>query len=277
MKRFTALLILEQLSQVATHPEGLTLDNPCANPSSSSRDTWLTYFPATSGQVFDTPCTTFADQHAAEVAGALPEDYSLTHALSYDPDLCSELIGKLFNLSACVATFSWPNCFDPTLHPAPRGRFLAISSFYWEFAVPLGIGEGGSSTATAARDTVEQLCLDPTMTECETCSETDCFETSYALTLLTDGFHFDDDEFELIEFVENINGQELSWTLGFAVNASAGDLERDYYVGMGKRKISVATFSIMMLIGWVVVALSLVAFVVFRRKHFNRYLHRPEE
>ena len=90
------------------------------------------------------------------------------------------------------------------------------------------------------------------------------------LSTLIDGFHFSSPEtFNQIEFVDSINGQEASWSLGFMTNKTNEIESRP-----GKRGISLTGMVIMVVLGSLLVLLGALAIAVFHRKHNNRLLHR---
>ena len=120
--------------------------------------------------------------------------------------------------SLCTATFSSGDCLDPTLYPTPAGDFFAVSSYYWEFGSPLDLGYGTPLAEIQAK--VDQACEGSDVIDCDYCSETDCFEFSYILAHLSQGYHFGEDSIDRVDYVLDVDGVEVSWAWGFVVEKS---------------------------------------------------------
>ena len=95
---------------------------------------------------------------------------------------------------------------------------------------------------------------------------------TYVMDVLTNGYKFDDDSFDSIEFVESVDGEEVAWNLGFIVNKS-NELEPNE-TSEGERKISGTVFGVLLAFGIVLILLCSVAIFFFHRSHYNRELNR---
>lgn len=137
-------------------------------------------------------------------------------------DACANRIRDLFSESKCHYTnCTWDASYQPTLH----GHFVAHSGFaYVGSFFNISIGDQLLKLKTSA----EKFCP-KTWPEVEAenpdrkiryLSEY-CFEALYAYTFLTHGLHFPPESND-VQIVENINGTEVNWSLGFMVNATKG-------------------------------------------------------
>jgi len=70
------------------------------------------------------------------------------------------------------------------------------------------------STLDDAKEAVELACTAPEAVECEGCTETDCFEVSYVLSVLES---YGVTELPSLTFADDVDGQEVAWTLGFVI------------------------------------------------------------
>lgn len=135
-------------------------------------------------------------------------------------DACSNRIRELFDESKCrYANCTWDGVFQPPLH----GHFVAHSGFAYVgsfFNISIGdqlqkLKRVGEKFCGKLWPEVEAENPDRSI---RYLSEY-CFEALYAYTMLTHGLHFSPESND-VQIVQNINGTEVNWSLGYMVNAT---------------------------------------------------------
>ncbi|NXW58924.1 ENTP8 diphosphohydrolase, partial [Eurystomus gularis] len=165
----------------------------------------------TMAELYDSPCV-----HAPSTPS--PAEV-LTVTGTGDPTACSTAIQKLFNFS-CEANRTCG--FNGVYQPPVRGQFFAFSGLYHTFHW-LNLTRGLSLSLVNA--TIGQFCNSswktlqkefPTMNG--TCLRDTCAASSYALTLLLQGFKFNRTTWLNIHFVQQVANVDVGWTLGYMLN-----------------------------------------------------------
>ncbi|TRY67312.1 hypothetical protein TCAL_05159 [Tigriopus californicus] len=219
MGRYTALTIYQAFKR-GENLTGVDIHNPCANEHSQLRDKWLGDFSTIKSNIFTNNCTKIIDAEFSDWLVSIPDGLEFHFHDSYDEHKCDQVLEPLTNFSACREIFG-QECLNPSGLSLPNDTFYGFSSFYHSFRKPLNL-EKSTDYATAMHK-IKEVCQEPQ--SCDTCSKTDCFEVSYVFKILTDGLSFNKDTFGHLQFVDEIKGSQVSWTLGYATMRSQEPLD----------------------------------------------------
>ncbi|XP_025905162.1 ectonucleoside triphosphate diphosphohydrolase 8-like [Nothoprocta perdicaria] len=135
-----------------------------------------------------------------------------------DPAACKTAIEKLFNFS-CGAHRTCG--FNGIYQPPVRGQFFAFSGFYYTFHFlnitgQQSLGHVNSTIWAFCNSTWKELVEDfPQETER---LHMYCSIAVYILTLLLDGYKFDEHTWSSIHFSKKAANVDIGWTLGFMLN-----------------------------------------------------------
>ncbi|XP_057306310.1 ectonucleoside triphosphate diphosphohydrolase 8-like [Hydractinia symbiolongicarpus] len=180
---------------------------------------------------------------------------------SGSPKECTDVVQRLFNKTDC----QYSNCtFDGVYQPPIEGHnFMAYSGF-GHIGTFLNVSEG--EPILDLRDRGEAFCRKGWQ---EVVNQTGgkvekkflrsyCFNALYSYELLTTGLHFKPDS-DRVHIARNINGTEVSWSLGFMVNATnAIPTEAPTYRLSAQEFISILTVcSVITLVGLAMLTLCL--------------------
>lgn len=267
MKRFVVVLMSIHFDEFAEIPTDLP--NFCINQqySSSTKDSWLELFPTTKAEIFGSICTTLVNETDFYTAvNQLPENFTINHIPSFNHTKCQDAMSVLLNESSCLKLFSGGDCLNSTKYPRSNAEFFAMSSFYWEFALPLNWTR--DTTYQEVESAIDHYCTGQIEPSCSSCSETDCFEVSFIFKKLIDGFSFDQTNFQNIQFVSDIDGEEVSWPLGFIIDTSP-ELKPP-----AEKKEDCIWCIILVTLGCLLLVLGSTAAIIFFRKQNNRVLRR---
>ncbi|KFP13854.1 Ectonucleoside triphosphate diphosphohydrolase 8, partial [Egretta garzetta] len=134
-----------------------------------------------------------------------------------NPAACSTAIQKLFNFS-CGANRMCG--FNGVYQPPVRGQFFAFSGLYHTFHF---LNLTGGQSLSSVNATIGQFCNSswqkkdfPTMNR--THLRDACASSSYALTLLLQGYKFNDTTWLNIHFVRQVTNVDVGWALGYMLN-----------------------------------------------------------
>ncbi|XP_058158770.1 ectonucleoside triphosphate diphosphohydrolase 8 isoform X1 [Dasypus novemcinctus] len=139
-----------------------------------------------------------------------------------DPGACVAAIRGLFNFSSCEGRVDC--AFEGVYQPPLRGRFYAFSNFYYTFHF-LNLTSG--QTLRTANATVWEFCQRPwelvvaSYPGQERWLRDYCASGLYILTLLLEGYGFDQDTWSGIEFRQQAGGTDVGWTLGYMLNLTS--------------------------------------------------------
>ncbi|XP_071881602.1 ectonucleoside triphosphate diphosphohydrolase 8 isoform X3 [Anas platyrhynchos] len=134
-----------------------------------------------------------------------------------DPAACSAAMQKLFNFS-CETNRTCG--FNGVYQPPVRGQFFAFAGFYYAFHF---LNLTGQQSLTHVNTTVQAFCnktwkeLEKTFPQDEYL-HTYCSVATYILTLLVDGYKFDEHTWSSIHFTQKAGNADIGWTLGFMLN-----------------------------------------------------------
>ncbi|KGL81522.1 Ectonucleoside triphosphate diphosphohydrolase 8, partial [Tinamus guttatus] len=135
-----------------------------------------------------------------------------------DPAACKTAIEKLFNFS-CGAHRTCG--FNGIYQPPVQGQFFAFSGFYYTFDFlnltdQQSLGHVNSTIWAFCNNTWKELVEDfPQETER---LHMYCSIAVYILTLLLDGYKFDEHTWSGIHFSKKAANTDIGWTLGFMLN-----------------------------------------------------------
>ncbi|NXS43122.1 ENTP8 diphosphohydrolase, partial [Balaeniceps rex] len=136
-----------------------------------------------------------------------------------DPAACSTAIQKLFNFS-CGANRTCG--FNGVYQPPVRGQFFAFSGFYHNLHF---LNLTGGQSLSSVNATIRQFCTsswEKVQKEFPTMNRTHlrdaCAGSSYALTLLLQGYKFNHTTWLNIHFVRQVANVDVGWTLGYMLN-----------------------------------------------------------
>ncbi|NXI34101.1 ENTP8 diphosphohydrolase, partial [Galbula dea] len=165
----------------------------------------------TMAELYDSPCV-----HAPSTPSPAPV---LTVMGTGEPAACSTAMQKLFNFS-CGANRTCG--FNGVYQPPLRGQFFAFSGLYYNLHL-LNLTEGQSLTSVNA--TIRQLCnssWEEVQKEFPTMNRTHlrdaCAASSYTLTLLLQGYKFNQTTWMNIHFSQQVTNVDVGWSLGYMLH-----------------------------------------------------------
>ncbi|NWV33391.1 ENTP8 diphosphohydrolase, partial [Grantiella picta] len=164
----------------------------------------------TVAQLYDSPCV-------RAPSSASPESV-LTVTGTGDPAACGAAVQRLFNFS-CGA--QWPCGFNGVYQPPVRGQFFAFAGFYYTFDF---LNLTRQQSLSNVNSTILSFCR-RNWTEVRAHFPQDrkylhtyCSVAIYILTLLLDGFKFNEHNWSNIHFSRQAANTDIGWTLGFMLN-----------------------------------------------------------
>ncbi|XP_065504397.1 ectonucleoside triphosphate diphosphohydrolase 8 [Caloenas nicobarica] len=137
-----------------------------------------------------------------------------------DPAACSIAVRKLFNFNiSCGANRTCG--FNGVYQPPVRGQFFAFAGFYYTFQF---LNLTSQQSLNDVNSTVQTFCKTSWTELVETFPQhkgnlhTYCSVAIYILTLLLDGYKFDEHTWNSIQFRQQAANTDIGWTLGFMLN-----------------------------------------------------------
>ncbi|NWX06415.1 ENTP8 diphosphohydrolase, partial [Caloenas nicobarica] len=137
-----------------------------------------------------------------------------------DPAACSIAVRKLFNFNiSCGANRTCG--FNGVYQPPVRGQFFAFAGFYYTFQF---LNLTSQQSLNDVNSTVQTFCkmswteLVETFPQHKGNLHTYCSVAIYILTLLLDGYKFDEHTWNSIQFRQQAANTDIGWTLGFMLN-----------------------------------------------------------
>lgn len=221
IRRYMAILVHNQEGNRTSNGTSSNITNPCGPLGNVTV--------ATYADVFEAPCAnTFAgDFSYLRYTTKEWEDQPSNFAFygTGNETQCHSYVEQLFNFSAPCPT---PPCtFNGTYQPPVHGQFYAFSSFFYEMDF-LNLTQYSASFPLDKFETeLSKLCNTPwsvvsTMKAGQNGSMLGwyCFEGHYIHTLLTQAYKFDNQSWNNIQFIRQINKTDIGWTLGYMLNSS---------------------------------------------------------
>ncbi|XP_063265517.1 ectonucleoside triphosphate diphosphohydrolase 8 isoform X2 [Prinia subflava] len=135
-----------------------------------------------------------------------------------DPGACGTAVQRLFNFS-CGA--QWPCAFNGVYQPPVRGQFFAFAGFYYTFHF---LNLTHQQSLSEVNTTVLSFCrrnwteLVQSFPQDLKYLHTYCSVAIYILTLLLDGYKFNEHTWSNIHFSRQAANTDIGWTLGFMLN-----------------------------------------------------------
>ncbi|XP_033923466.1 ectonucleoside triphosphate diphosphohydrolase 8 isoform X2 [Melopsittacus undulatus] len=165
----------------------------------------------TTAELYDSPCVR---------APSSPSAVQLLRVMGTgEPAACSAAIQQLFNLS-CGANSTCG--FNGVYQPPVRGQFFAFSGLYHSLHL---LNLTGGQPLSLVNATIGQFCTstwEKVQQEFPTVSRIQlrdaCAASTYALTLLLQGFRFNHTTWLNIRFARQVTGVDVGWTLGYMLN-----------------------------------------------------------
>ncbi|KFV17262.1 Ectonucleoside triphosphate diphosphohydrolase 8, partial [Pterocles gutturalis] len=165
----------------------------------------------TTADLYDSPCV-----HAPSTPSPAQV---LTVTGTGDPAECSTAIQKLFDFS-CGANRTCG--FNRVYQPPVRGQFFAFSGLYHDLHL---LNLTGGQSLISVNATIWQLCSsswEKVQKEFLAVNRTHlrdaCAASSFALTLLLQGYKFNHETWLNIHFVQQVTNVDVGWTLGYMLN-----------------------------------------------------------
>ncbi|NXQ27031.1 ENTP8 diphosphohydrolase, partial [Alaudala cheleensis] len=132
---------------------------------------------------------------------------------------CLAALRKLFNFSACGQSLDCT--FDGVYQPPLRGQFIAFAGFYYTFHF---LNLTHQQSLSEVNTTVLSFCrrnwteLVQAFPQDLKYLHTYCSVAIYILTLLLDGYKFNEHTWSNIHFSRQAANTDIGWTLGFMLN-----------------------------------------------------------
>ncbi|KAK1192070.1 ENTP8 diphosphohydrolase, partial [Pygoscelis papua] len=191
--------LLAALRQV---PQPLQISHPCY-PKGYQEN-------ITTADLYDSPCVR---------APSTPSPAQvLTVTGTGEPAACSTAIQKLFNFT-CGANRTCG--FNGVYQPPVRGQFFAFAGFYYTFHF---LNLTSQQSLSDVNSTVQTFCKKNWAELVETFPQEKgylhmyCSMAIYILTLLLDGYKFNEYTWSNIHFSQQAANTDIGWTLGFMLN-----------------------------------------------------------
>ncbi|NXB79577.1 ENTP8 diphosphohydrolase, partial [Donacobius atricapilla] len=165
----------------------------------------------TVAELYDSPCV--------RAPSSASPGLVLTVTGTGEPGACGTAIRRLFNFS-CGA--QWPCGFNGVYQPPVRGQFFAFAGFYYTFHF---LNLTHQQSLSEVNTTVLSFCR-RNWTEVRALFRatrslylpTYCSMAIYILTLLLDGYKFNEHTWSNIHFSRQAANTDIGWTLGFMLN-----------------------------------------------------------
>ncbi|NXN09072.1 ENTP8 diphosphohydrolase, partial [Indicator maculatus] len=164
----------------------------------------------TVAELYDSPCV------QAPSTPSPAESLSVTGA--GEPAACSAAIKELFNFS-CGAKESCG--FNGVYQPPLRGEFFAFSGFYYTFDF---LNLTSLQSLSDVNSTIQNFCrrswteLLGTYPEAKKRLHSYCAMATYILTMLLEGYKFDEQSWSSLHFSRQAANTDIGWTLGYMLN-----------------------------------------------------------
>uniref|UniRef100_A0A8D2MTC4 Ectonucleoside triphosphate diphosphohydrolase 8 n=1 Tax=Zonotrichia albicollis TaxID=44394 RepID=A0A8D2MTC4_ZONAL len=164
----------------------------------------------TVAELYDSPCV--------RAPSSASPGLVLTVTGTGDPAACDTAVRRLFNFS-CGA--QGPCGFNGVYQPPVRGQFLAFAGFYYTFSF---LNLTRQQSLREVNSTVYSFCqrnwteLVQSFPKDLKYLHTYCSVAFYILTLLLDGYKFNEHTWSNIHFSRQAANTDIGWTLGFMLN-----------------------------------------------------------
>ncbi|XP_039632065.1 ectonucleoside triphosphate diphosphohydrolase 1 isoform X1 [Polypterus senegalus] len=134
---------------------------------------------------------------------------------------CRENVLKIFNFSVCTSS----SCsFNGIYQPHIYGSFGAFSAYYFVMQF-LNLTTYHETSLVKVKEKMEHFCSTPWAsvkqrfpTVKEKYLSEYCFSGNYIITLLENGYSFNESSWNTIKFIKKIGNSDAGWTLGYMLN-----------------------------------------------------------
>jgi len=193
------------------------IEEPCGPKESIKEHTFK--------DLFGTACTKFTD---AEFMGKVNKSKGRIQFIGTgNVTQCHACASIPFNYTLCTQRFIQYTedtvCLNPSeIRPPPKRPFYAFST-YWYLIDALDLPT--THSMQEYKEKVYELCITPRTRLLkagieEKVVDSACFKALFMLQLLIEGYHFNQHSYEQIQFVRDLNGAEVGWTLGHTIISS---------------------------------------------------------
>ncbi|XP_058250880.1 ectonucleoside triphosphate diphosphohydrolase 3 [Hemibagrus wyckioides] len=138
-----------------------------------------------------------------------------------DPAKCKSLVMKIFDLRTCNTTGKCS--FNGIYQPPVTGDFMAYAGFYYTAGA---LDLKGSNSLEKFNSTMWSFCSMDWKTLKKNYNITDkhlksyCYSANYVHTILADGYKFNADNWEKLDFQKEVNNTSIAWSLGYMLAQS---------------------------------------------------------
>ncbi|KAI5106254.1 ectonucleoside triphosphate diphosphohydrolase 3 isoform X1 [Silurus meridionalis] len=165
--------------------------------------------------IFSSECT----KHRTPT-GYSPEK-SFTFIGQSNPAACKSLVNRIFDLSSCQGK---EYCsFNGVYQPPVTGDFMAYAGFFYTAGI---LDLKGSNSLEKFNSSVWSFCskdwktLKTTFNITEKHLKSYCYSANYVHTILADGYKFNADNWEKLDFQKEVNKTSIAWSLGYMLAQS---------------------------------------------------------
>ncbi|XP_015245012.1 PREDICTED: ectonucleoside triphosphate diphosphohydrolase 3 isoform X2 [Cyprinodon variegatus] len=138
-----------------------------------------------------------------------------------DSKKCGEIVKSIFDFKNCSSKMC---SFNGVEQPPVTGEFMAYAGFFY---IARALGMNGTSKLEEFNISVGNFCQ-TYWTELKTKHpkihekflKTYCFASHYVLTLLADGYKFDEETWKNIHFEKTVKETNIGWSLGYMLSMS---------------------------------------------------------
>ncbi|XP_072534886.1 ectonucleoside triphosphate diphosphohydrolase 3 [Salminus brasiliensis] len=165
--------------------------------------------------IFGSECT------KREVPATYSPDKNITYFGQSDPARCKDLVKNIFDFKSCQGK---ENCsFEGVYQPPVSGDFMAYAGFYY---TAWALGVKGSNSLEKFNSTMWSFCsktwtmLKKNHDITEKHLKSYCYSANYVHTILADGYKFNADNWENLNFQKEVNQTSIAWSLGYMLAQS---------------------------------------------------------
>jgi len=175
--------------------------------------------------LFGTACTQFLDKQFMNKTKW--RKGSVRFVGTGDVSKCKYYADTSFDYTLCTNRFvqysSDTVCMDPSSILPPTQRTYYAFSTYFYLISSLGLPE--THSLQRLEEKVNSLCSSSKSTLLragvdEFVADSACYKALFMIQLLTKAYHFDNQTYQQIKFVKELNGADVGWTLGHTIISS---------------------------------------------------------
>ncbi|XP_066539554.1 ectonucleoside triphosphate diphosphohydrolase 3 [Hoplias malabaricus] len=168
-----------------------------------------------SSDIFSSECT------KREKPTRYNQEKNITFFGQSDPANCKDLVRKIFDFKSC---HNKENCsFEGVYQPPVTGDFMAYAGFYY---TAWALDVKGSNSLERFNATMWSFCSKDWTTLKKTYNITEkhlksyCYSANYVHTILADGYKFNNNNWENLNFQKEVNQTSIAWSLGYMLAQS---------------------------------------------------------